>query len=185
MKMLLLQRRMAYRLGQLGSPGLLGLALLLLAGFVWRFWLQAHELEQQRLATSVQINALELIKSKQSGTKIELTQETALEQFYQTFPLAPSVSSALKNVYASASKNGLVLETGEYSLLQSDSERLIRYKIALPVKGSFQKILSFTDAVLEEVPTMALESASFKRENIADVLVDAKLVFVIYVGAQL
>ncbi len=184
MNMLLLQRRMVYRLGQLGSPGLLGLVLLLLAGLAWKFWLQSHELELQRLATTVQANAVELKKSKQSGTKIELTQETALNQFYQTFPLAPSVSSSLKNVYASASKNGLVLETGEYSLLQSDSERLVRYRIALPVKGSFQKILTFTDAVLEEVPTMALESASFKRENVTDLLVDAKLVFVIYVGAQ-
>jgi hypothetical protein len=76
------------------------------------------------------------------------------------------------------------LETGEYTWLQTGPERLARYRIALPVKGSFKQVLGFMDLVLQSNATLALENASFKRDKVDDATVEAKLVFLVYVDTQ-
>jgi hypothetical protein len=100
--------------------------------------------------------------------------------FYNSFPVGDKVPDALKRIYRAADKQELFLETGEYSWLQTGSERLARYRVSLPVKGSFKQVLGFMDMALQDNKSLALENASFKRDKVDDDTVEAKLVFVIY-----
>jgi Tfp pilus assembly protein PilO len=184
MNTLLWRRRLQYRMHQLGPMGLLGLALLIASVALWLGLVQPAELEAQRLANRVQARQTQLATLSQTPRVAELSKEEKIDYFYKSFPAVNRVPEQLNNIYRAAGKNGLTLETGEYALLQSETDKLARYRVALPVKGSFQQVLAFMDAVLKEIPSTALESAGFKRDKVDDPAVDAKLVFIVFVEAQ-
>ena len=179
-----LQRQLQYRLAQLGSAGTLGLAMAVLAALGWFTLIRGGEKElitSQRKLTALQ----QQVQAKSSlPVSSALDHEEQLRVFYTSFPAANKVPDALKRIYRSADKHELMLETAEYTWLQTGSERLSRYRVALPVKGSFKQVLGFMDAVLQDNTTLALENASFKRDKVDDAAVEAKLVFVIFVDTQ-
>ena len=184
MNTLMWRRRLLYRMHQLGPMGLLGLGFLLSAAVVWLLVIRTGEHELQGLAHKFQVRQVQLTAMNQVGHIVELSKEEKIDLFYKQFPAATRVPDLLKNVYEAAEHAELTLETGEYALLHTESDRLARYRVALPVKGSFAQIIKFMDAVLKDMPTIALESANFKRENIEDAVVSAKLVFIVFVETQ-
>ncbi|MEI8168782.1 MAG: type 4a pilus biogenesis protein PilO [Rhodoferax sp.] len=185
MNTLLWRRRLQYLLRQLGPFGLVGMCLLIAAVAMWLAIVRPGQMEQQRLVKMVETRNAQLVALKQVGRVVELSPEEKIDVFYKKFPTATQVPELLSKVYGAAQKNGLALETGEYALLQSDADRLARYRVSLPVKGAFPQLIAFMDAVLKDMPTVALESANFKREKVDDVAVDAKLVFIVFVETQL
>jgi Tfp pilus assembly protein PilO len=100
------------------------------------------------------------------------------------FAHADEVPALLKKIYAAAGAHDLELETGEYSRIQTADERLVRYRVSFPVKGSFQQVFLFMDKVLRENNTVALENVAFKRDKVDDAVVEAKLVFLIIVDSK-
>jgi len=180
----MLRHHLFYRMHQLGPMGLLGMGLLLSAVAVWLLVVHTGEQEIQGLIQKVQARQIQLAVKNQVGHIAELSKEEKITVFYKKFPVASRVPDLLKNIYEAAEHADLNLETGEYALLHSESESLARYRVALPVKGSFAQIIKFMDTVLKDMPTIALESANFKRENIDDAVVSAKLVFIIFVESQ-
>jgi Tfp pilus assembly protein PilO len=179
-----LQRQLQYRLAQLGGVGTLGLVMALAAVLGWFTLIRAGELEltnaHKKLAALQQ-----QVQSKSSlPVSSALNHEEQLRVFYTSFPAGDKVPDALSRIYRAAEKQELMLETGEYTWLQTGSERLARYRIALPVKGTFKQVLGFMDAVLQDNTTLALENASFKRDKVDDAAVEAKLVFVVFVDTQ-
>jgi hypothetical protein len=113
-----------------------------------------------------------------------LNREEQLRVFYMNFASADKLPDTLRVLYKAAEKQGLILETGEYTRVQNAGERLARYRVGLPVKGSFKQVLSFMDLVLKDNATVALENAAFKRDKVDDAMVEAKLMFTLFVDAQ-
>ena len=179
-----LQRQLQYRLAQLGGVGTLGLVMALVAILGWFTLIRAGE--RELLTAHKKLVALQQQVQAKSSLPVSsaLNHEEQLRVFYTSFPAANKVPDALKRIYRAAEKHELMLETAEYNWLQGGSERLLRYRISLPVKGSFKQVLGFMDAVLQDNSTLALENASFKRDKVDDAAIEAKLVFVVYVDAQ-
>ena len=179
-----LQRQLQYRLAQLGGVGTLGLVMALVAVLGWFTLVRAAEKE---LVTShKKLGSLQQQVQSKSSLPISsaLNHEEQLTVFYKSFPAGEKVPDALKRIYRAADKQELMLETGEYAWLQTGSERLARYRITLPVKGTFKQVLTFMDMVLKDNTTLALENAAFKRDKVDDAAVEAKLVFVVFVDTQ-
>jgi hypothetical protein len=179
-----LQRQLQYRLAQLGGVGTLGLVMAVAALLAWFALIRVGDRElvttQRKLESlrqQVQAKGSEPINSAQNH-------EDQLQVFYKSFPVGDKVPDALNRIYRAAEKQDLLLETGEYTWLQTGSERLARYRIALPVRGSFKQVLGFMDIALQNNATLALENASFKRDKVDDAAVEAKVVFVVYVDTQ-
>lgn len=179
-----LQRQLQYRFAQLGGVGTLGLVMALVAVLGWFTIIRAGENE---LANSHKKLAS---LHKQVQTKSSLPVSSALDReeqlrvFYNSFPEGDKVPDALKRIYRAATKQEIMLETGEYSWLQAGSERLARYRVSLPVKGSFKQVLGFMDIVLQENKSVALENAAFKRDKVDDAAIEAKLVFVVFADSK-
>jgi Tfp pilus assembly protein PilO len=179
-----LQRQLQYRLAQFGAVGTLGLCLFLVAVLGWFTLIRAGEKE---LANSYKkLTSLQQQVQAKSSLPISsaLNHEEQLRVFYNSFPTSDKVPDALKRIYRAAEKQELMLETGEYNWLQTGSDRLARYRISLPVKGTFKEVLGFMDTVLHDNPTLALENAAFKRDKVDDAAIEAKLVFVVFVDTQ-
>jgi hypothetical protein len=179
-----LQRQLSYRAAQLGVAGCTGLALLLAALAVWFFLLHAGSQEQAQLSrTLAALQQQEAARTRLTTVSV-LPKDEQLDLFYRSFAPASQLPAALQKLYRAAERSGVLLETGDYALVGHGAERLQRFRVALPLKGSFKQLVSFLDRVLQADPTVALESASFKRDKVSDDSVDARLVFVLFVDGK-
>jgi len=181
MNAIALQRQLRYRAAQLGAMGCAGLTLLLAALAVWIFLLHAGEVERLQLErTLTALQQQEAARTSLPAASV-LPQEDQLDLFYRSFSPAAQIPQALQRLYSAAEQSGVVLETGDYALVGQGNERLQRFRVALPLKGSFKQLINFVDRALKADSTVALESASFKRDKVSDDSVDARLVFVLFV----
>lgn len=166
-----------YWLGLVGRPGLVGLALLVVAAVL----LGSVVLPQQARVAQLeqQIERIRLAPPE-SATAPPETDELKVEKFYRSLPRSATTPDWLQKIFDAASSNGVVLEQGEYILLSNPNAKIEQYRIIFPLKGTYPQLRKFTAGALEAVPALALESLLFKREKIADGSVEAKITFLLY-----
>jgi Tfp pilus assembly protein PilO len=178
------QRRLGYWLDQLGLVGSVGIALLFAALITWFTLVQGGKKELVRLGQGLEALQKQAAEKSRLPSNPILSKEEQLAIFYKGFPDELQVPDLLKQVFQAAGKHDLAFETAEYSLIHTGNERLVRYRVTLPVKGAFKPMLDFMDAVLKQNGAIALENASFKRDKVDDEVVEAKLVFVVLVDSR-
>lgn len=175
----LIRRRLVHGLRRLGAPGMAGLVLLLAAGlFAAAVVLPARDRMQQLDRRIAAADAK--LQAPAVGAGQPQTPGEQLVAFYQTFPKGTTVPDWLGKIYGIAGEQKLSLDVGEYALTQSQAGRLDRFRISLPIKGSYPQIRRFIAAALATAPALSLESVYFKREKVAEGSVDAKVVFLLY-----
>lgn len=158
--------------------------------FILLIWTVAFELFFVRPLES-NISALKAeaeILSVQS--KVAVTQEKPLDPaeqlmgFYKFFPKQLDVTEAIAMLYNAATQNNINLDQADYHLGQGRDDKLLRYEIALPIKGGYVQVRKFIAQSLQEIPNLSLDSISFNRAKIGDTLVDAELKFTFYLSAE-
>jgi Tfp pilus assembly protein PilO len=184
MNLSLLQRRLSQRLSQIGSPGWIGLLMLVVTAGLWFGLVLPGEDNLVSVAHKVHLQKARQGNQRTLGQNVELSKEELLDLFYHHFPAPAKVPDILKGIYEAASKNGLSVDTADYGITATDSDRLARYRAAMPIKGSYKQIMGFMNQVLKDAPNTALESVSFKRDKVDDAVIEAKLVFLIFVEAH-
>lgn len=171
---------LAETFGSLGFPGLLGLSLLAFAlAFALSALLPARSsLEQARLDAAAA--RAEAARPRPPGPPVDTSPAGQLRGFYERFPARPDAPDWLEKVYAVADKEKLQLVRGEYSVAVDAKTDLTKYRILLPVKGSYGQIRNFLSGALQEVPYLALDDADFQRPKAGDQQVDARLRLTLY-----
>lgn len=106
------------------------------------------------------------------------TQEIAM--FYKQFPAGASLPKWLRLIDTTALKRHLVLNRGDYKLTQFKQGQLQRYEIVLPVSGGYVQIRQFITDILQQLPALALSDLQIKRDNAMSPIVEARLVFVLF-----
>lgn len=162
--------------------GLAGLILLAVAGAlvlaVSRPLLdRLQQLEQEARALSA--------KTAGPGAKTPPpTQGGQLAGFYAFFPSTPALPDMLARMQRAARDNGLTLERGEYRMVRDAAFALARYQMTLPVRGSYAQVRGFVNDVLDSVPAAALDEMTLKREDVAEPVLEARVRFTLFLGAQ-
>ncbi|MFZ2268600.1 MAG: hypothetical protein WAV95_13580 [Azonexus sp.] len=176
-----LQQQLIYRLRQLGWVG--GAASVLLLGAVVYALVtfpaasqRLDQLAEQLARTSGQLKQAE----QQPASEQALPPGEQLQTFYQAFPKGTTVPDWLGEIYRIAGQQQLTLEAGEYALTQSPAGRLDRFRIALPVKATYPQIRRFIATALATAPALALDGIYLKRDKVGDGVVDARIVFLLY-----
>lgn len=162
----------AWRMRQMGPRRGATLVLALAASLaailvVWPMREQARELQQQLVKVSAERRDL-AVRPDPSG-------RSGLSRVEQ---LPAIVGELLTRAQAA----GLELSAGSYRLVPGKSGGLSRYEIALPLTGAYPSIRQFVEASLVSVPTLALESLSLKRPDVAAPKVEVEVQFVVFVA---
>jgi hypothetical protein len=157
----------------LGTPGVIGIALLVFSlSYVLSALLPAKEdLDAKREQAAGEREKTGVADTSPAGQ---------LRAFYGFLPAQTAAAEWLDKIYAAASKENISLPRGEYSLLIEPETGVARYRILLPVKGSYSQIRSFVAVALDAVPSLALDDISFERQKIGDGAVDAKVRMTLY-----
>lgn len=159
------------------DPGAWMLAFALFACSIY-YALQVRPLEVE--VEGVRQQALALSRLPDSGTSDSDDPATRLAAFHAAFPHAGDLPDAMQTLYDNAQAEGLVLERGEYRMVQERGERYMRYEVSLPVKGTYPQLRRFLAKAVAALPTLAVDEVQFSRAQIADALVDCRLSLSLY-----
>lgn len=162
---------------RLGIPGAVGAALgvAALGIFLAAVMPAERDLAQKRLA--VQTAAERKARAAETAQAEAKSPQTQLQSFYESFPNESAAADSLQRIYQAAAEHGIKLPHGEYTMVMDDKAGLTRYRINLPVTGSYQSLRSFINSALAALPTLALEHVDFQRQKISDTQLEAKIRF--------
>jgi Tfp pilus assembly protein PilO len=167
-------------LPSLGWPGMLAIALLVM---LVPFYFSAIHTAQTRLTTaqheSVTVRE-KILQANQVITAHQGTVDEQLAEYYRAFPNELESPEWLGKMAQIAEKAGLKLNEGEYKTSKDKVGRLMHFQITLPVTGSYPQIREFIANVPVEMPIMALENVQLERKTVSDAVVNAKIVFGLY-----
>jgi hypothetical protein len=164
----------------IGPPGVVGVALL---AFSLSFALSTllpswRELDRQRTAAAPAQERLP--KAAARGSMQDGSPAAELRTFYGIFPVRSDAPEWLARVYAAAEERKLPLSRGEYVLSTDPQTGLVRYRIVLPVRGSYSQVREFVAATLQAVPALALDEITFERPKISEREVEARIRLTLY-----
>jgi hypothetical protein len=157
-------------LRRLGTPGVLGIGVLVACAGFWSSALvpAERELAAQSLALE-RLRARTPLQPVSAGGRAE-----ELRRFYNLFTPADSLTAELERVHALARRAGLELAQGEYRL-ERPAFGLWAYRVVLPVRGGYAQVRGFLAALLRDVPTASLDGLRFERRKTDDTELDAQL----------
>lgn len=161
---------------RMGWPAVLGLVLALTAVFTET--VAIAELEQQ----------LTNVRKKRSQIRIEMARAASTEAA-PTLQLdelreRQKIDELLAAMHASARENQVRLEQGEYRLQAEAGTRLARYRMIIPARANYVQLREWLDSMSESQPGLQIDDLSFKRENIGQDAVEARISFSLLVRAS-
>jgi len=163
-----------------GTPGVVGVALLVFSlSFALSMLLPSwQELERQRMSAASAKESLPIAATRSSMQDFSPAAE--LRMFYDIFPPRADAPEWLARVYAAAEEIKLPLSRGEYVVSTDQQTGLVRYRIVLPVRGSYSQVREFVAATLHAVPALALDEVTFERPKISEREVEAHIRLTLY-----
>jgi hypothetical protein len=167
----------------LGKPGLIGIALLVLAGILaWLLMPQTGE-RLVRLENELQATKSDTSKNKQRQLAAPST-VLQLRNFFDWLPSASSNAADIKVLFAAAKEAQIDLIKADYQIVSDPNARLIRYQIILPVKERYPTIRKFSSLVLTKLPHLALDEFVVTRPQAASSVIEAQLQFTLFYRLQ-
>jgi type VI protein secretion system component VasK len=103
-----------------------------------------------------------------------------LDAFYTALGPRRYAEQQVRTLFALAAKNGLSLSQGEYKAGYDRNARVATYQVNLPVKGSYAAIWQFAMGALRAIPFASLDDISFRRDDVKDPAVEARLRLTLY-----
>lgn len=99
-------------------------------------------------------------------------------------PLTPEheTHQAVLRLFEAARDNRLELLEGDYRLSATADPRYRIYSISLPLKGSYPAVRAFLATCLRHDPRLALDALEFRREQIAEEVLEARVKLSLFLG---
>ncbi|MGK5054114.1 hypothetical protein [Janthinobacterium sp. RB2P8] len=171
----LLRLRAQLLLRRAGAPACLALALLVLGMAAWAWAWQQH-------AVAAQLEARPLPQPSLAAAIVAppATASENLARFYATLGQQRHAEQQVKQLFDLAAKNGLLLAQGEYKSGYDKASRVATWQVTLPLKGSYAAVWQFALQTLRAAPFASLDELSFRREQIADTQLEARLRLTFY-----
>jgi hypothetical protein len=166
-----------------GAAGLIGIALLALAGAL--AWIvQPQEAEHlQKLQADYLVAKTDARKNTQRQLAAPST-VLQLRKFFEWLPPVSSNADDLQTLFALAKEANVELVKADYQITSDPNARLIRYQVILPVKERYPTIRKFSSLVLSKMPHLALDEFVVTRPQAASNVIEAQLQLTLFYRAQ-
>lgn len=108
-----------------------------------------------------------------------------LERFMSTLGDPQHTEQQIQSLFAIAKGLQLTLPQGSYRFNCDSGNEVCRYRIELPVRGSYVRIRGFLDELLMVIPFASIDDLTFKREAITDEDIDVRVSLSLYTRNKL
>ncbi|WP_374485576.1 GspMb/PilO family protein [Zoogloea sp.] len=154
-----------------GWAGVLGFALLVCALSFDYSGNHALEAEVESLGQEAQALARRL----HQPARPQASARQRLEAFYAGFPVGTTLPDLLVRLHGHAQARGVALERADYRTAAEAGTPLERVTLDLPARGSYPVLRAWLDDLVAEMPELALESVSLRRERIDEPQLEARV----------
>lgn len=162
--------------GRLGARGMGAVLLVLASGLAGVTLIRGslHEIAGAR----AQLAAFQLHGRMEPGSKRGQPADD-IDAFYRRFPPETAFPDALDALVRAAEQQGLVLNDGDYKVTREAAAQLVRFQIALPLRGAYPQVRLFLAELLAANASAAVANVQFSRAKVSDSGVDitVKVVF--------
>ena len=110
-----------------------------------------------------------------------LTSEQQLGAFESGFPDQRALGTSYARLWDVARRHGVALKAAEFKLGDVPQDGFQRYTMQLPVTADYASLRAFIVDALAELPSLALEDMSLRREDSKSLQLEARLSFVLFV----
>ncbi len=181
-----IMQQLRWQLARLGTAGKIGVGLCVVAGIFFLGAVLPAKKERKMLeerAETLQLQAKErLLSGEVSAVEKQLTNDQALQAFYEFFPRFDSSPYWIRELIRAAQKQGVEINSSDFKLTLERDWRLSRYEIIMPVRGRYSQIRGFMADALEAVPNMAITGFVIKRDNIQSTQLEMRLEISLYLN---
>lgn len=178
--------RIRWQTERLGTPGKIGLGLIIFSGVFFLIAVLPRQTESSALmlkAETMQARVkAEPVAHEGEGMRPRMSGSQALKVFYAFFPNADSTPFWIGEVVQAAAKHGVEINGTEYRMDREKDVKLARYEMVLPIRGQYPLVRGFVADALRAVPAMALVDVAIKRESVESELLEASLKFNLYLS---
>lgn len=178
---LMLQLR--WQAARLGNMGKIGVGLLVVAGIFFLGAVLPEKSELEVLKERAEALALQAKSGTSGGEGVvekKLTNDQALQAFYEFFPRFDSSPFWIRELVRIAQKQGVEINSSDFRLTFERDWRLSRYEIIMPVRGRYSQIRAFMAEALEAIPALAITGFAIKRDNVQSIQLDVRFEMSLY-----
>lgn len=174
-----LRLRLELLLRRHGWAPALSLALLMAAGWLCLVaipGLQAQALDRRAILAG-------LAQPKAADIAVEPAPPLVRQRhaaFRALLPPQEATPGIVRILFAEARKAGLVLQQMEYRLSSDAEGQYLTYHLSASLRGPYSRIYRFSEGVLINVPSAALEDIGFRRDSVGSSDTEARLRFAVY-----
>ena len=170
-------RRLVERAGPIGvAAGGLALAALL----AWAILGRAIAADNRKLALDNE--ALQRRPSAARASSAPLTSDQQLLAFEGSLPGQQALGASYARLWNVARRHGIALRAAEFKLSDVPQDEFLRYTIQLPATADYASLRGFVVDAMAEMPSLALEEMSLRREDSKSLQLAARLSFVLFVS---
>jgi Tfp pilus assembly protein PilO len=165
--------RLKQMLKQLGRCGLIGILLIVSAGFIY--------LKTKDSKADVAQLKTELMRIRTQTERADSHRaDNSIVTFNQWFPTRNQLSKQLRILHQLASDQQLTIDEANYKLSPLVGSQLWRYQITFPLEADYKTIRRFTSAVMQTLPNATLGDIELTRTNAKTSNLNANLSFTIF-----
>ncbi len=163
-----------YYARKLGWQMWLGASLLLLSLVIFLVFVLPKQTALKRLEN----NANKVVATK--TTPMPEAKQDISQLFHSSLPNGNDANSKVTALLQFAEQNQLTVTQAQYTQKIIAEAHMRTIQIKLPVQGSYVQIRQFITQALNNLPTIALDTVRFEREDLTSELLDANLQFTLY-----
>lgn len=156
-------------------PGALGAVLLVAAAGWGAAVLRPAQEDLQALQAKVERLERRAAAVRSGSEAAPLGPAARRARFFAALPPHADLTRQVERIYAAAAGEQLALLRGEYTGAEVPNAGLVRYRLVLPVKGSYGQVQRFVATASTAVPGLVLDDLQLQRQNVADAQLDARV----------
>lgn len=103
--------------------------------------------------------------------------QLSLNAFYDFLPKESATEDLLEAMFDAAFDSDLFLQKANYQMHVVKDTAITEYQIDMPVQGSYKAISKFMHRVLQDIPSVTLDSVKMSRDDARANELDAQLHF--------
>ncbi len=163
-----------------GAASILGTACLAAAATL------AWQAELCQRETSAETQAMAALQTRSTPVTPEQPDAAVhrLRAFSAALPLRAVALGEVGHLFDIAKASGVQLEQGEYRWVGDANSGMYRYQMTFPIKAEPLKTQRFVIAALATIPTLALRSIAFHRDNPTSKASEARIDFDLITRAE-